>query len=234
MSRRLGFALTLVVVIAGVYANTLDGPFVFDDRGTVLDNPTIESLTDGAVLRAPTETPTAGRPVVNVLFAINYAWDGRDVVGYHLVNIALHLACVLALFSLARRLSGDEWVAFATALLWGVHPLTSEVVNYLTQRTESTMTLCLLGTLWASLRAHDQPRRRRWPWVAVAACALGMASKETMVVAPVLVALMDRAFLYRSFAEAWRTRRPLYLGLAATWIVLAGLQLTAPRTVSAG
>jgi Flp pilus assembly protein TadD len=232
--RRLGFALTLVVVLAGVYANTLDSPFVFDDRGTVLDNPTIESLTDRAVLRAPTETPTAGRPVVNVLFALNYAMDGRDVVGYHLVNIALHVACALLLFALTRRLTGDEWAAFVVALLWGVHPLTTEVVNYLTQRTESTMALCLLGTLWAAVRAHDEPKRRRWLWVAIGACALGMGSKETMVVAPVLVVLMDRAFLFPTFADAWSHRRRLYVGLAATWLVLGALQLTEPRTISAG
>jgi Flp pilus assembly protein TadD len=232
--RRRGFVLFLVVVIAGVYANTLNGPFVFDDRATVVDNHTIESLTDPAVLRAPTETPTAGRPVVNVLFALNYALDGRNVVGYHLVNITLHIGCVLLLFALTRRLTNDEWAALAVALLWGVHPLTTEVVNYLTQRTESTMALCMLATLWAGVRAHDGPRGHRWVWVAIVACALGMGSKETMVVAPVLVVLMDRAFLYPSFAQAWRQRRSLYLGVAATWLVLAGLQLTAPRTISAG
>ncbi len=234
MRRRPGFVLLLVVIIAGVYANTLDGPFVFDDRATVVDNHTIESLTDAAVLRAPTETPTAGRPVVNVLFALNYAVDGRNVVGYHLVNLALHLGCAWLLFALTRRLTNDEWAALAVALLWGVHPLTTEVVNYLTQRTESTMAFFLLATLWAAVRAHDAPHRRQWVWGTIAACALGMASKETMVVAPVVVVLMDRAFLYPSFARAWSARRALYLGLAATWLVLAALQLTAPRTVSAG
>jgi len=138
------------------------------------------------------------------------------VVGYHVVNIALHVGCALLLFALVRRLTHDEWAALAATLLWGVHPLASEVVNYLTQRTESTMALCLLVTLWAAVRAHDSPRDRRWMWLSIAACALGMASKETMVVAPVLVVLMDRAFFFESFRESWRTRRALYLGLAAS------------------
>lgn len=226
--------LLIILVVAGVYANSLSGPFVFDDRGTVIDNPSIESLTSADVLRAPTELPTAGRPVVNVLFALNYAADGRAVAGYHLVNIALHAGCALMLFALVRRLTEDEWAALATALLFGVHPLASEVVNYLTQRTESTMALCLLVTLWAAARAQDTRRDRRWMWLSIAACALGMASKETMVVAPVLVVLMDRAFFFASFREGWLARRSSYLGLAATWFVLIGLQLTAPRTWSAG
>lgn len=217
--------ILITLVIAGVYANSLTGPFVFDDRGTVVDNHSIESLTSADVLRAPTEVPTAGRPVVNVLFALNYAAGGRDVAGYHVVNIALHIACALMLFALIKRLAQDEWAALAGALLFGVHPLASEVVNYLTQRTESAMALCMLVTLWAA------PRR---PWLSVAACALGMASKETMVVAPLLVVLMDRAFFFGSFQEAWRVRRSLYVGLASTWLVLLGLQFTSPRTMSAG
>ena len=49
------------------------------------------------------------------------------------------------------------------------------------------MALCLLATLWAAVRAYESPRQQRWVWLAIAASALGMASKETMVVAPVLV-----------------------------------------------
>lgn len=226
--------ILIIVVVAGVYANSLSGPFVFDDRGTVIDNHSIESLTSADVLRAPTEVPTAGRPVVNVLFALNYAADGRDVAGYHAVNIALHIGCALMLFALVRRLTQDEWAALATALLFGVHPLASEVVNYLTQRTESTMALCMLVTFWAAVRAHEAPRDARWRWVAIVACALGMASKETMVVAPVLVLLLDRAFFFPSLRDSWRARKGLYLGLAATWLVLLALQLTSPRTLSAG
>ena len=44
-----------------------------------------------------------------------------------------------------------------------------------------------------------------------------------MVSAPVLVLLLDRAFVAGSFAEAWRRRRGFYAALAATWILLGGL-----------
>ena len=47
-----------------------------------------------------------------------------------------------------------------------------------------------------------------------------MASKESMVTAPVMVLLFDRVFLYGSWREAWAERRYLYGGLAASWIVL--------------
>jgi len=89
------WGLVVTLVLALTYANSLSGPFIFDDRGSVLDNHTIESRQDPAVLDAPTETPTAGRPLANITLALNYAAGERDVVGYHVVNLALHITCAL-------------------------------------------------------------------------------------------------------------------------------------------
>jgi len=75
---------------------------------------------------------------------------------------------------------------------------------------------------------------RGWHSVAILACAAGMACKESMVTAPVMVALFDRVFLFASFREAWNARRHLYMGLGATWLVLALLLATGPRPHSAG
>lgn len=226
--------LLVVAAIAGVYANSLRGPFVFDDRATIVDNDTIEDLGTGRVLHPPRETPVAGRPVVNLSFAVNYAAGGRDVAGYHVVNIAIHLLCALTIFGIARRQVPFP-VALAIALLWGLHPLASEAVDYLTQRTESLMALLYLATMYCAVRAADTPRRSHvWTAAAIAACALGMATKETMVTAPLAVVLYDRIFLFPSFSDALRRRRFLYAGLAATWAVLAALLWQGPRTLSAG
>jgi len=118
----------------------------------------------------------------------------------------------------------------ASALVWELHPLNSEVVNYVAQRTESAMALCYLVTLYAAIRAAHDGQRWGWRLVAIAACAAGMAAKESMVTAPVMVLLYDRVFLYPSFRAALRERGALYLGLAATWGVLVALLLGVPRT----
>ena len=62
-----------------------------------------------------------------------------------------------------------------------------------------------------------------WYAAAVAACLLGAACKEILVTAPLIVLLYDRTLLAGSFAEAWRRRWGLYVGLAATWVLLAYL-----------
>jgi tetratricopeptide (TPR) repeat protein len=64
---------------------------------------------------------------------------------------------------------------------------------------------------------------------AVAACAAGMACKESMVTAPVMVAIFDRVFVTPAARQAAHRGR-LYAGLAGTWVVLAQLMAARPRT----
>lgn len=179
-------------------------------------------------------------------------------------------------------------IAFCVALLWLLHPLQTEAVTYVIQRTESLMALFFLLTLYCFIRYADaagpetgvvdvpadpspvvaalpgdlatavpgrpapavagfpgnatpsshlvstatgasRPRDYRrtnrrvlaWALAAMMACLLAVGTKEVAATAPLLVFLYDRTFLAGSFREAWRRRRWLHLGLAATWVPLA-------------
>lgn len=230
-------ALVLAGAGAAVYANALSAPFFFDDQNSIVDNLQIRQLSPLSVpLSPPADTPVAGRPVVNLTLAVSYALHGLDPRGFRAGNLLIHIAAALALFGLVRRtlllprvaetaVGAATPVALVSALVWLLHPLQTESVNYLSQRTEALMGFWYLLTLYCAVRG--------WTVGAVAACALGMASKESMLTAPLAVVLFDRVFVYGAFAEAWSRRRGLYLGLAATWLVLAGLLWSVPRT-SAG
>src|SRR6185369_2023491 len=99
-----------------------------------------------------------GRPLVNVTFAINYAIGDLSERGYHIANLAIHIACALLLFAIVRRTLEKEslFLALGAALFWMVHPLQSEAVDYVTQRTESLMALFYLTTLYAAIRARER------------------------------------------------------------------------------
>jgi tetratricopeptide (TPR) repeat protein len=140
------------------------------------------------------------------------------------------------------------------ALLWTVHPLQTESVTFVIQRTESLMGLFYLLTLYCFIRGVDrsgfmpdvsginpdlqiargkgagpsnsQPSTlssRLWILASVLACLLGMATKEVMVTAPLVVLLYDRTFMAGTFREAWRRRGGWYLGLFGTWLLLGFL-----------
>src|SRR4051812_45361280 len=161
MSRRFVFIL-LAVVAAATYWNSLDAPFVGDDDTAITTNQSIHQITES--LNPPIETPVAGRPVVNLSLALNYAYGGLDPRGYHVVNLAVHLGCALLLFGIvSRTLTRQRFfsqrapldaIALAPALLWMVHPLLSETIDYTTQRTESMMGFWFLLTLYAAIRAR--------------------------------------------------------------------------------
>jgi len=277
----------LVIAAFAVYANSLSGPFIFDDVLSIPQNPTIRHL--GSALFPPGGGLTvSGRPLLNLSFALNHALSGDEVWSYHALNLLIHLLAGLVLFGIVRRTlvwmegkgqgvtgkgSTDQvliagrhrrmppegnvagfgepalqvqstLLAFAAAMLWMLHPLQTESVTYVVQRSESLMGLFYLLTLYCFIRgaegqergAVEAPaapgRRNRWVgagWFALssAACVGGMATKEVMVSAPVLVLLYDRCFVAGSFRAAWRRRWRVHLALAGTWTLLAALVVSA-------
>lgn len=218
-----------VIVAAGLaaYFNSFQGVFVLADQQHITENAGIRRLWP--IWRAMSSDWS--RPVVGLSLALNYAADGYEVWGYHAVNLAIHVAAALALFGVVRRTLllkrlSDRFsrsataAALAVAVIWVVHPLTTAAVTYVSRRTESLMGLFYLLTLYCVVRGSASVRRRRWYSLAVASCALGMASNPVMVTAPLVVLLYDRMFLSKSFKETFRTRWGLYVSLAVTWAIL--------------
>jgi Flp pilus assembly protein TadD len=224
-----GGIVVLLAVLA--YANSFSGAFVYDDRTAITENATIRQLWSlGAVLSPPPEAGTGGRPVANFTFALSYALSGLVPWGYHIINFALHALTGLVLLAVVRRTLqqpllrprfGRDALLLATAIatLWTIHPLQTQVVTYLSQRTESLMALFYLLTLYCFIRGTEKAPNL-WYSLAVAACLLGVLSKEIIATAPLLVLLYDRTFIAGGFGEALRRRRWLYAALAATWIPL--------------
>ena len=207
------------------YGNSLDGAFVFDDHRYIVNNPRIAEPGDlGRVL-------SGRRPTLDLSLALNRAIGGTEPSGYHAVNILIHVLATITLYGLIRRTTArgaadaaaahsGTGLALVVALFWTLHPLQSQCVNYIVQRSESLMVLFYLLTLYALLRAVESARPMRWYAAGVAACILGMGSKGVMVTAPILALIYDRVFLAGSFRELLRRRWGFHVALLATWGVL--------------
>lgn len=244
-------AAALVAAVWIVYGRSLDAPFICDDYHSVLINRSIKQLWPlvGQVeqpgpFRPARYSPTSGRPLVNLTFALNYQLGELNPRGYHIVNVVLHSLNVLLFALLALRVLQMPYfagrfdgaagpLAFSAALLWAVHPLVTEAVVYVTQRTELLVSFCYLATLYASLRFFET-RAARWGVAAAVACWAGMASKEIMATAPVMVLMFDRTFFDRSLRGAWQISRLFYVGLFSSWLLLLCLNGTGPRSDAAG
>ena len=238
-SARLIAPALLVLAAVVAYQGSLGVPFFFDDLVAITNNPTIRDLWRiSDVLSPPADGGgNTGRPIVNLSLALNHAMGGNDVRGYHLFNLIVHALSALALFGVIRRTFAQPILrsrfstvgpslAFLIALAWVVHPLQTESVTCVIQRTELLVGLFYLLTLYCFARSTEHASSPSWPIVAITSCALGMASKEVMVSAPLMVLLYDRTFVTGTFRAAWQQRRRLHLAFAATWVVLATLLIT--------
>lgn len=241
-ARRWGW---LGILAAGLlaYANTFNAPFVFDSKNYIEDNPTIrllESLhpnSDGSPGTPPTAkqwddllriAPT--RMLGYVSFAVNYYFAENRPPSWHATNLAIHLIAGLALYGVVRRglraprFQGRfddsfERLALVAATLWVVHPLATQGVTYIYQRIESMTAMFCLLTMYAVGRYADGGRLG-WAVAAVVACALGMTSKEIMIVTPFLALWYDAVFLSSTWDEPLRRRLGLHGALFATLAVL--------------
>jgi hypothetical protein len=234
--------LLLVTVTLAAYANSFSGHLIFDDHQNISQNPNIRSLRPFTkAISAPATSGIRTRPVVCLSLALNYALFGVRTAGYHAFNLTIHLLASLTLYGIVRRtlLSKRLRARFAkhatvlawlTAAIWTVHPLQTESVTYIIQRCESLMGFFYLLTLYSVIRAIQSRRASAWSIISVLCCGLGMATKEVMVTAPVVVLLYDRAFGAGSFISALRRRWDLYAGLVATWSILAILMWTFPHS----
>lgn len=214
--------LLLALIGAAAYANSLDNPFIMRDIPRIVDAAQTHSV--GAALMSR-------QPVTNLSYALNYDLGALDVVGYRVVNILIHLLAGLALYGLIRRtLTGPRLreqygnaavgLAFAVAVIWLVHPLQSESVDYLAHRDSTLMGMFYLFTLYCIVRAATGTSRGTgWLIAAVVCCALGMGSSAVMITAPIVALAFDRIYLSASISELMKRRGWMYGGLCAAWLL---------------
>ncbi len=253
---RSSWAAVAIIILAAfaAFAPAIRAPFAFDDVGSITGNPTIEHVLPLSVsLHPPPRLAVSARPAVNLSLAIDHelsAATGSTTLVYRATNVLLHIVCGLLLLGVVRRTmsfsslgaranESANTVALVSAALWLLHPIQTDAVDYVIQRTELLVSACYLATLYASIRAWDATTRHRrtaWLVAGVAACFVGMASKEVMVTAPFVVALYDRTFRASSWRELAndRARRWFYGGLATTLVLLAALIAGGGRADSVG
>lgn len=196
--------LTALLVAATllVFGLGLPGQWVWDDHGLIVSNAYLRDLShlpellraDFWHISAASETGESlsrmyWRPVVTLAYALQFQAFGTSPLGYHAVNLALHLACTLLTFGLLRRRLGDvgdrgEVAALLGALVFAVHPSRPESVTWVSGSTDLWMTLLAL----LANRVFDGPRDRRGLGTG-ALLGLAILSKEAAVVVPALLTL---------------------------------------------
>jgi len=233
------FLLVAVVLLAltfGIYQGSLHGPFTFDDRPKIIDNPDIKDWQHiWAKLVYPYDAKREmtrndpSRPVVYLSFAFNYALGKLDTFGYRLFNVLLHCLNALLLFACTRLLmrlafKREGWLFPAVAAaLFAIHPICTSTVSYVFSRSDILALFFFLSSLLCFAHAVTGKHLRFLSYPAALVCfALSFYSKQSAATLPVLLLLFDLVLLS---AYDWRQvgRRVGYH--LPFWALLVGMLL---------
>ena len=186
------------------FALSLAGSFHFDDY----------SVLAGNVWRT-----LATRPLTAATFWFSRSLGDRNPVDYHAIDLALHLIAILLLYDVLERLIGER-AAFIASLIFAVHPMQAEAVNYIFARATELDTVLCLAALASWVRGRH--------WWAVAWFAAALSAKEECVTFPVFLFLLDRWT-----AKAKIKRLPLLVMLLLSLVAGLAVYIAVLRTPGA-
>lgn len=241
--------LLIAVAAAIAYFPVFHNGFAWDDDYLVLKNPGITDISnipgfftgtwakDVEFKLGQEHNRPYFRPMALTSMAIDWAIAGPDRLVFHISNLLVHVLAAWFLFLwlfkvFDRRANPDQpesrgplMAAFIGALLWAVHPVSTEAVNIVSYRTTLISGLTTFGAMWLLTPPHAGPdgRTPRTGWAAIAIATLmfaaGMLAKETTLVLPGLLFVMDlsaRRLDLKRFAAVY-----IPLGLVGIgWLVL--------------
>ena len=181
-------SLLVLLLVAAVYAATCSHGFVWDDNYIIANNPLLEKLSNipRLFLAEDTVEEPSGyyRPVTYVSFALDRAVWGGNPAGFHLTNLLLHLLVVLLFYRVTAALFKKERLALVAALVFALHPLAGETVNFLSGG-RNTLLCAFFGLL--SLFCYLQKK----PVSAVAFFTVAIFAKEFALLLPVVFLFYD-------------------------------------------
>jgi len=211
--------LLLAAAALAAFGDSLVSGFHFDDYG-IFDDAVFPPGSAWHAIFAVQQT----RPLTYLTFWLNRALGGHDALGYHALNLALHLAAVLLAYECLLRLM-DRRAAWLAAALFAVHPLQAEAVDYIWARAIVLAAVFVFASLLAWLDGR--------PWLSVALFACALLAKEECAAFPLALWLLDNRLIAKP-AGARRFTRWAPLTAMSLLSLAAGLRVIFAATITPG
>jgi hypothetical protein len=212
--------ILLLAIALAVFANSLANDFVGDDKDQLLGNPVVTNHQLVRALSTGVWTFRGGksnyyRPLQLVVYILFHALFGVHAFPFHLFSVLLHTANCVLVYRLTQQIVDRPRAALAGALLFAVHPIHTEVVDWIAAYPDLMLTTVVLVGMRLFVRKNESLRA---PQIAVH-CALYLAAlllKETGVMMVALYVAFERVCLGRKWVDLKRNAM-LYGAMAATF-----------------
>jgi tetratricopeptide (TPR) repeat protein len=167
MNIRIAKILLIVLLTSMAYLPAIQGGFIWDDDDYVTENPTLRSMDGLAdIWISPQATPQY-YPLVHTSFWIEYQLWGLHPMGYHIINVLLHIGAALLLWRLLLLLGlPHAWLA---AAIFALHPVHVESVAWITERKNVlSLVFYLISAIimvrWLGLVSDDRSLKHPRAW----------------------------------------------------------------------
>lgn len=215
--------LAVAVVAAAVFATAIGGPFLYDDRPLIADNPYVQSFawwprwwtTDFWHISEDFvrfgNRMVYWRPLISASYAVDWQLGGGSPIMFHLTNTLAQAGMGALSFVVLRRWIGATWPALVAALLFAVHPTKAESVAWIAGRTD---VFCMIGVFVATIGVGRRLRGERGGLaLEIAGTLFAYTTKEQAIVLPMFVAVevwvaggrpaIDKTLVWKIVRAAW-------------------------------
>ena len=201
-NQRINYAIFFDLLVISLltflaFAIILPNGFVIDDTSFILRWDQMHNLSNlPALLKGalPEEHQGVYRPLRSVFYAFSYQLWGENAFGYHLQSILIHLTSTIFVYLIARLISGKKSIAFISAILFGLHPLHTESVAYITASFDNIGSLFFFVAFYCYLKSQNSFANIRWIVSSVIFAILAYLTYEITLVLPILILLYDLIF----------------------------------------
>ena len=229
--------LILILLAALPYINSLANGFVYDDRQQVLENPYVHSFRYLGRIFGSTVWSFEGaqgvtnyyRPLMTFAYLVGYKIYGRIPFGFHLMNLALHVAVVLLVFLVTERLFQDRLTSLIASGLFALHPIHTESVAWIAGITDLELSFFFLLSFLLYLRLGDTPPKTSPSWLShvplLGAYCLTLLSKEQGLVLPGVAIIYEHFYRPGRAESQFKEKARRYLPLCLVAVAYIAFRL---------
>lgn len=190
--------LIIIFLTSLAFFSIFQNDFVSDDYDFILNwekNKSWIHLPDLLKGELPQTHDHSYRPVRSLLYILSYQTWGWEVLGYHLLSLFIHLSSTVLVYYIGLSLSGRRLVATLSALLFGIHPVHTESITWITSSFDMIGIVFFLASFYLYLRVWER-EEKKWIFLipSIFLAFLAIFTYEMTFTLPLLILFYDLYF----------------------------------------
>jgi len=212
----------LALVIFGIYANSFNNDFIWDDINYIENNKSYEKIQNIKKVFSNDYFSMSGelsyRPVATISYFLNYNLWGKNIIGWRISNVFLHFLNVFLIYLLVDLVFKSKYLSMGSSLLFATHPVATESILGISFNEELLFSFFALLSILFYIKKHLTNGNKRFYFPIYLFYVLALFSKETAIVLPALFLIYDFSFRRRKKVNIFFYFNVFLISIFYLWI----------------